>query len=111
MFPKDKHYLKYIRAVFLIFAHTYTLQAFTLRNFFKINETCIKLCFSGALSLLSIGVRIDVDDVAAITPNGHLVLNLVRESYQQLGIEGKPTVFERKDYSRYGKSSREPRQA
>lgn len=59
---------------------------------------------SGELTLLSIKNKIDVDNVIAITPTGHLILSLLRDTYQKLGIEGKPTFFERKNYSRYGKS-------
>ncbi|KAJ8672673.1 hypothetical protein QAD02_003933 [Eretmocerus hayati] len=55
----------------------------------------------GELSLLSIGKKIDTDNLLAVTSSGHLLLSLLRESYQKLGIEGKPTYFERKEHSRY----------
>ncbi|XP_014204186.1 ribonuclease P protein subunit p40 [Copidosoma floridanum] len=55
----------------------------------------------GELNLLTIGRRVDVDDLVAVLPTGHLLLSLVRASYQSLGIEGKPSYFERREPSRY----------
>lgn len=63
-----------------------------------------KYYFSGELTLISIKNKIDVDNVIAITPSGQLILSLLRSTYQKLGIEGTPTFFERKNFSRYGKS-------
>ncbi|XP_058806286.1 ribonuclease P protein subunit p40-like [Phymastichus coffea] len=57
----------------------------------------------GELSLLAVERRIDVDNSAAISPSGHLLLSLSRDRYQRLGIEGRPTAFERRAHSRYGK--------
>ncbi|CAG2054159.1 unnamed protein product [Timema podura] len=55
----------------------------------------------GRLTVLSENTSIDLDDCAALTPCGHLVLSLSRETYQKLGIEGKPSFFCPKSASRY----------
>nr|CAD7576026.1 unnamed protein product [Timema californicum] len=55
----------------------------------------------GRLTVLSEDTSIDLDDCAALTPCGHLVLSLSRETYQKLGIEGKPSFFSAKSASSY----------
>lgn len=57
----------------------------------------------GNVTLLSIGTKLDQDDCLAITPNGKLILSLRRKSYQELGIEGKPTEFNKKHADKYRK--------
>ncbi|KAG8228824.1 hypothetical protein J437_LFUL008320 [Ladona fulva] len=51
---------------------------------------------SGSLTALSIGTRIDCDNCLAITSSGHLVLSLLKEFYEEFGIEGKPSKYCRK---------------
>lgn len=62
-------------------------------------------CFvkSGQLTLLSINTRIDCDSCLCITPLGHLILNVDKETYQALGLEGKVSHFHSKVKSRYSK--------
>lgn len=55
----------------------------------------------GELSLLSINVKIDIDNVITITPNGLLILSLNIEDFQTLGIEGKLSYFDRNKQTRY----------
>ena len=57
----------------------------------------------GELSLLTIGNKIDVDNFVAITPTGRLILSLLTEDFQRLGLEGKVSFFDRKVRTRYGK--------
>ncbi|XP_049801518.1 ribonuclease P protein subunit p40-like isoform X3 [Schistocerca nitens] len=54
----------------------------------------------GELTLLSDNTRIDVDDSIAVTPNGLLILSLNKGTYQQLGLEGRLSFFQR-DSDRY----------
>ncbi|XP_011501085.1 PREDICTED: ribonuclease P protein subunit p40-like isoform X2 [Ceratosolen solmsi marchali] len=73
-----------------------------LRAVELINRTFINSFIKqGTFSLLTVDKRLDIDNLIAITPDGHLWLNLRRSCYQKLGIEGKPTRFERKEHSRY----------
>lgn len=55
--------------------------------------------------LLSIETRIDADNVLALDPRGHLFLHLTKESYQQLGLDGKPSVYKdrKKGPTKYGR--------
>ncbi|XP_060819134.1 ribonuclease P protein subunit p40-like [Bombus pascuorum] len=55
----------------------------------------------GQLTLLTIGNRIDVDNSVAVTPTGHLILSLLTEDFQKLGLEGKASFFDRKVQTRY----------
>ncbi|KAK3603401.1 hypothetical protein CHS0354_009381 [Potamilus streckersoni] len=47
----------------------------------------------GKLHILSHGTQIDTQDCAALLPTGMLILNLTKDSYEQLGIEGKVANF------------------
>ena len=55
----------------------------------------------GHLTILSVGTRVDLNNCLAVTNSGHLVLSLDRESYQELGLEGKPIRSKQKDPQRY----------
>ncbi|XP_054284120.1 ribonuclease P protein subunit p40-like isoform X3 [Macrosteles quadrilineatus] len=52
----------------------------------------------GELTALSVGTCIDTDDCAAIIPSGHLVLNLTKETFQSLGLEGSQSAFSTERY-------------
>lgn len=57
----------------------------------------------GELTLLTIRNNIDLDSAVAITPSGHLILSLLIEDFQKLGLEGKVSFFDHKVHTRYGK--------
>ncbi|XP_038070339.1 ribonuclease P protein subunit p40-like [Patiria miniata] len=50
---------------------------------------------AGRLYVLSIGQHIDTHNVAAILPTGRLILSVNKDTYQELGLEGKPSQFEK----------------
>lgn len=50
---------------------------------------------------LSYQTRIDQDNCYALLPTGQLVLSLDTDSYQVLGLEGKPSQYQRKPAGRY----------
>lgn len=56
----------------------------------------------GKLTALSVGTRIDCEDCVLVTPEGDLVLSLVKDTYQKLGVEGKVSQFHKKTKARYG---------
>lgn len=58
---------------------------------------------TGELTLLTIGNKIDVDNSVAVTPTGKLILSLLTEDYQKLGLQGTLSFFDRKVCTRYGK--------
>ncbi|KAG7200319.1 hypothetical protein KM043_017782 [Ampulex compressa] len=55
----------------------------------------------GELNLLAIENRIDLDSSISITPSGYLILSLIQEDFQKLGLEGKASLFDRKAHTRY----------
>ncbi|XP_056266533.1 ribonuclease P protein subunit p40 [Pseudoliparis swirei] len=55
----------------------------------------------GRVSGLSYGTRIDEDNCVALTPNGHLSLSLDKDSFEVLGVEGKPSRFSQRTGSRF----------
>ncbi|CAB0038037.1 unnamed protein product [Trichogramma brassicae] len=85
-----------------LFIYIYFAQTAQLRASMYNVLCCV---FAGEVTLLSVGARIDTDDVVAVTPSGFLVLNLLRSTYQGTGLEGKPSYFERskKEATRFGK--------
>ncbi|XP_041376129.1 ribonuclease P protein subunit p40-like isoform X2 [Gigantopelta aegis] len=47
----------------------------------------------GEMYMLSHGTNIDTDNCVALLPDGTLVLNLTKDTYEQLGLEGRPSTF------------------
>ncbi|XP_046552878.1 ribonuclease P protein subunit p40-like [Haliotis rubra] len=47
----------------------------------------------GCMYFLSHDTQLDVHDCVALLPSGTLVLNVTKDTYEQLGLEGKPSVF------------------
>ncbi|XP_020300554.1 ribonuclease P protein subunit p40-like isoform X2 [Pseudomyrmex gracilis] len=56
---------------------------------------------NGEVSILTIDNKIDLQNSICVTPSGHLVLSLLTEDYQALGLEGKPSCFDYKPHTRY----------
>ncbi|XP_068565387.1 ribonuclease P protein subunit p40 isoform X4 [Cebidichthys violaceus] len=56
----------------------------------------------GLVSGLSYRTRIDEDNCVALMPNGHLSLSLDKDSFELLGVEGKPSRYNLGTNSRYG---------
>ncbi|CAL4121739.1 unnamed protein product [Meganyctiphanes norvegica] len=71
---EDTQYYKVLGLPVVEFCKTEFLQLFVRR---------------GSISGISIGVHLDQDNCACITPGGQIYLSLDRESYQALGINGK----------------------
>ncbi|XP_072169011.1 ribonuclease P protein subunit p40-like [Diadema setosum] len=49
----------------------------------------------GWISALSVNDQLDTGDVVALLPSGTLVLSLTKESFQELGLDGRPSQFNR----------------
>jgi len=47
--------------------------------------------------------KIDLQNSICITPTGYLMLSLLTDDYQMLGLEGKPSDFSHKPHTRYSK--------
>ncbi|XP_042354336.1 ribonuclease P protein subunit p40 [Plectropomus leopardus] len=57
--------------------------------------------YPGGVSGLSYRTRVDEDTCIALTPNGHLTLSLDKDSFELLGVEGKPSRFNHRAAIRY----------
>uniref|UniRef100_A0A3Q3XK43 Uncharacterized protein n=1 Tax=Mola mola TaxID=94237 RepID=A0A3Q3XK43_MOLML len=59
------------------------------------------VCPSGGVCGLSHGTRIDEDNCVALMPNGRLSLSLDKDSFEMLGVEGKPSRFNHRTNCRF----------
>ncbi|XP_066513504.1 ribonuclease P protein subunit p40-like isoform X1 [Hoplias malabaricus] len=50
---------------------------------------------------LSYKHRIDEDNVVAVLPRGQLILSLDKDTYEQLGLEGKPSLYNHRKVMRH----------
>uniref|UniRef100_A0A3Q3K6B4 Uncharacterized protein n=1 Tax=Monopterus albus TaxID=43700 RepID=A0A3Q3K6B4_MONAL len=57
--------------------------------------------YQGSVYGLSYRTRIDEDNCVALTPDGRLFLSLDKDSFQVLGVEGKPSRFNHRTNSRF----------
>ncbi|XP_064611464.1 ribonuclease P protein subunit p40-like [Liolophura sinensis] len=55
----------------------------------------------GDVFVISHGTRIDSEDCVALLPSGHLLLHLTKDTYEQLGLEGKPSIYGGKRPGKY----------
>ncbi|XP_068196096.1 ribonuclease P protein subunit p40 [Antennarius striatus] len=55
----------------------------------------------GSVYGVSYRTRIDEDNCVALMPNGRLFLSLDKDSYEVLGVEGKPSKFNHRNTRRY----------
>ncbi|XP_072051679.1 ribonuclease P protein subunit p40-like [Amphiura filiformis] len=50
----------------------------------------------GDFYALSSGTRIDTDNVVALLPTGELILSVTKDTYEELGLEGKPSKYDQR---------------
>ncbi|KAI4893117.1 hypothetical protein NFI96_020625 [Prochilodus magdalenae] len=55
----------------------------------------------GGFYALSHKTQIDEDNVFALSSGGHLVLSLDKDTYEQLGLEGRPSLYNHRKVTRY----------
>ncbi|XP_018048920.1 PREDICTED: ribonuclease P protein subunit p40-like [Atta colombica] len=55
----------------------------------------------GEINLLTLENKIDLENSICVTPTGYLILSLLTDDYQALGLEGKPSTFSHKFHTRY----------
>lgn len=67
----------------------YKVKEFSLSDLIN-NDFIHSFIENGQLTALSIDTHLETDDCAALTSNGTLILSLNKESFQALGLEGKP---------------------
>uniref|UniRef100_UPI0037E95A1E ribonuclease P protein subunit p40 n=1 Tax=Semicossyphus pulcher TaxID=241346 RepID=UPI0037E95A1E len=57
--------------------------------------------YQGSVYGVSYRTRIDEDNCVALMPNGHLSLSLDKDSFELLGVEGKPSRFNHRTNCRF----------
>lgn len=60
--------------------------------------------FTGELTLLTIGNKLDLCNTMAVTPDGVLIISLIRDDFHKLGLEGNASSFDYKTNTRYSMS-------
>ncbi|XP_063075150.1 ribonuclease P protein subunit p40 [Engraulis encrasicolus] len=60
-----------------------------------------KVVTKGHFYALSYGTRIDEDNTIAFLPSGHLVMSVDKDTYELLGLEGKPSQYTHRKVQRY----------
>lgn len=55
----------------------------------------------GLFYALTYNTRIDQDNVAAVLPTGKLLISVNKDTYEELGLEGKPSLYSGKNALRY----------
>lgn len=66
-----------------------------------LDKTFLDFVFNGATYALSYKTHIDQDNTFALIPDGHLILSVDKDTYEQLGLEGKPSHFIHRRPMRY----------
>ncbi|XP_025993576.1 ribonuclease P protein subunit p40 [Solenopsis invicta] len=80
-------------------------------DYYRINNLCVSDLLNiefieafvkkGEINILTIENKIDLQNSICVTPTGQLVLFLLADDYQALGLEGKRSVFSHKLHTRY----------
>ncbi|XP_012683404.2 ribonuclease P protein subunit p40 isoform X2 [Clupea harengus] len=60
-----------------------------------------KVVKKGQFYALSYNTRIDEDNTIAFLPSGQLILSVDKDTYEQLGLEGKPSQYKHRKVLRY----------
>ncbi|XP_056377054.1 ribonuclease P protein subunit p40 isoform X2 [Hyla sarda] len=64
----------------------------------EFNDVFIK---KGLFYALTYNTRIDQDNVAAVLPTGKLIISVNKDTYEEMGLQGKPSVYSGKNVMRY----------
>ncbi|KAM5157791.1 ribonuclease P protein subunit p40 [Mantella aurantiaca] len=82
------------------FANYYLVKDLPLHEFItqEFRDTFLK---KGLFYALSYNTRIDQDNVAALLPTGKLIISTDKDTYEELGLQGKPSLYSGKKTMRY----------
>ncbi|XP_022528886.1 ribonuclease P protein subunit p40 isoform X2 [Astyanax mexicanus] len=73
------------------FSSYFHVQDFPVSTFLE--EKWLDAVKKGGFYALSSKTRIDEDNVVAVLPSGQLILSLDKDTYEQLGLEGRPSQY------------------
>ncbi|KAM8967503.1 ribonuclease P protein subunit p40 [Pelodytes ibericus] len=82
------------------FGNYYVVRNLPVHEFVKPEflNTFVK---KGSFYALSYHTRIDQDNTAALLPAGKLLLSVDKDTYEELGLQGKPSLYSGKNAMRY----------
>ncbi|OCT76395.1 hypothetical protein XELAEV_18031595mg [Xenopus laevis] len=82
------------------FGRYYLVRNLSLHEFVKEDfiNTFVK---KGAFYALTYRTRIDQDNSAAVLPTGKLILSVDKDTYEELGLQGKPSLYSGKNPLRH----------
>ncbi|XP_072525402.1 ribonuclease P protein subunit p40 isoform X2 [Salminus brasiliensis] len=82
------------------FSSYFLVQDFAVSTFLE-DKWLDAVVKKGGFYALSSKTRIDEDSVVAVLPSGQLILSLDKDTYEQLGLEGRPSLYSHRKTMKY----------
>ncbi|XP_053323563.1 ribonuclease P protein subunit p40 isoform X2 [Spea bombifrons] len=82
------------------FGNYYVVKNLPLYEFIT-QDFINKFIKKGSFYALSYQTRIDQDNTAALLPTGKLLISVAKDTYEELGLQGKPSLYSGKHAMRY----------
>ncbi|XP_069586815.1 ribonuclease P protein subunit p40 [Ranitomeya imitator] len=100
LLPECRHLPEKLKYIIDGMGTYHLIRNLPLHEFLKqeFNEQFIK---KGLFYALSYNTRIDQDNVAAVLPTGKLIISVNKDTYEELGLQGKPSLYSGKHAMRY----------
>ncbi|XP_029446452.1 ribonuclease P protein subunit p40 isoform X4 [Rhinatrema bivittatum] len=89
-----------LKSVIQNFGKYYLVKDLPLHEFVT-HEFIDSFINKGAFYALSYNTKIDQDNTAAVLPTGKLILSLDKDTYEELGLQGRPSLYSGKKVMRY----------
>ncbi|KAL2097400.1 hypothetical protein ACEWY4_006607 [Coilia grayii] len=89
-----------IAGVIQTFSSYYRVRDLPVYKFLQ-EDILQKVVKNGHFYALSYNTRIDEDNTIAFLPSGHLIMSVNKDTYEQLGLEGKPSQYTHRKVQRY----------
>ncbi|XP_044075576.1 ribonuclease P protein subunit p40 isoform X2 [Siniperca chuatsi] len=100
LLPECSSAPSHLDAAFNSFSSFYLIRELPIHELLEKHflETAV---YQGSVYGVSYGTRIDEDNCVALMPNGQLSLSLDKDSFELLGVEGKPSRFNHRTNCRF----------
>ncbi|KAM9307946.1 ribonuclease P protein subunit p40 [Gastrophryne carolinensis] len=100
LLPECGHLPEKLKNVIDGFGNYYFVKNFPLHEFItqEFRDTFVK---KGLFYALSYNTQIDQDNVAALLPTGKLIVSVDKDTYEELGLQGKPSQYSGKSTKRF----------
>ncbi|KAM4027241.1 ribonuclease P protein subunit p40 isoform 2-T2 [Anomaloglossus baeobatrachus] len=100
LLPECRHLPEKLKQIIDGMGTYYLVKNLPLHEFLnqEFNDGFIK---KGLFYALSYNTRIDQDNVAAVLPTGKLIISVNKDTYEELGLQGKSSLYSGKHVMRY----------